>query len=73
MENLTRLFQKKKQQQQHMKRLNFITQFKNEFLLMCTHCRDVLVKMPDIEIRKIFFSVKHLNGIFAYTRNEKET
>ena len=70
MENLTRLFQKKKQ---HMKRLNFITQFKNEFLLTCTHCRDVLVKMPDIEIRKIFVSVKHLNGIFAYTRNEKET
>ena len=70
MENLTRLFQKKKQ---HMKRLNFITQFKNEFLLTCTNCRDVLVKMPDIEIRKIFFSVKHLNGIFAYTRNEKET
>ena len=56
-----------------MKRLNFITQFKNEFLLTCTHCRDVLVKMPDIEIRKIFVSVKHLNGIFAYTRNEKET
>ena len=71
MENLTRLFQKKKKK--HMKRLNFITQFKNEFLLTCTNCRDVLVKMPDIEIRKIFFSVKHLNGIFAYTRNEKET
>ena len=33
-----------------MKRVNFITQFKNEFLLPFTGCRKVLGKMPDYTV-----------------------
>ena len=45
MENLSRVFQKKK----YMKRLTFITQFKVDFLLSFTSCKKVLGKMPDIK------------------------
>ena len=40
-ENLSGVFKKI-----HVKRLNFITQFKIEFLLPITGCRKVLGKMP---------------------------
>ena len=45
MENLSRVFQKQTKKK-HMKRLNVITQFKIEFLLLFSSCRKVLGKMP---------------------------
>ena len=44
MENLSRVFKKK----QHIKRLNFITQFKIEFLPPFAACRKVPGKMADL-------------------------
>ena len=45
MENLSRVFQNKKEKK-NMKRLSFIiSQFKIEFLLLLTGCRKVLEKM----------------------------
>ena len=40
---------KNKKEKKNMKRLSFITQFKNEFLLSCTGCRKVLGKMPALD------------------------
>ena len=45
MENISRVFQKQKRKK-NMKRLNFITLFKIEFLLPFTGCKKVLGKMP---------------------------
>ena len=39
---------KTKKEKKHMKKLSFITQFKIEFLLPFTGCREVLGKMPDV-------------------------
>ena len=50
MENLSRVFQDKKEKK-HMKKLSFKTQFKTDFLLPFTGCRKVLVKMP---VSKLF-------------------
>lgn len=47
MKHLSRVFQKKKKKKM-MKRLSFITKFKNEFLLPLTGFRKVFEKMPDI-------------------------
>ena len=41
---------KNKKEKKHMKRLSFITQFKNQFLLLFTGCRKVLGKMPDLSV-----------------------
>ena len=38
---------KNKKKEEHMNRLSFITQFKIEFLLSFTGCRNVLGKMLD--------------------------
>ena len=38
---------KKKKKKKNMKRLNFITQFKIEFLLSFSGCRKVLGKIPE--------------------------
>ena len=46
MKNLSGVFQK--QEEKHMKRSSFITQFKIKFLLPFTGCRKVLGKMPGI-------------------------
>ena len=46
MENLSRVFQKQKRKK-HMIRLSFIRQFKIEFILMFTRCREVLGKMHE--------------------------
>ena len=45
MENISRVFQKQKRKK-NMKRFNFITLFKIEFLLPFTGCKKVLGKMP---------------------------
>ena len=51
-ENLSRVFQKQKTKNKkkikNRKRLNFMTQFKIEFLLPFTGCRKVLEKMPGL-------------------------
>ena len=44
MENLSRVFQKQKRKKTH-EEIEFITQFKIEFLLLFTGCRKVLGKM----------------------------
>ena len=36
-----------------MKRLSFITQFKIEILILLTHCRKVLGKMP-VNVRSVY-------------------
>ena len=73
MENYSRVFRKQnKTKTKKEKRLNFITQFKNDFLLTFSGCRKVLGKMPDIQINKSPV-YKHLKGTFAYTRNKKDT
>ena len=48
MKNFSRVLKKKQtnKQTKNMKRLNFITQFKIEFLLQFTGCLKVLGKMP---------------------------
>ena len=50
MENLSRVFQDKKEKK-HLKKLSFKTQFKTELLLTFTGCRKMLVKMP---VSKLF-------------------
>ena len=62
--NLSEAFQK--QEKRHMKRLSFITQFKIEFLLRLTGCREVLGKMPaNIKISICFFAGNTDYAIFG--------
>ena len=37
-----------KEKKRHIEKLSFIAQFKFEFLLMFTGCREVVRKMPDL-------------------------
>ena len=57
MEDLSRVFQKTKQ---NMKRLSFITQFKIVFLLAFTGYRKVLGKMVAFVSKSVYYIRRHL-------------
>ena len=57
MDNLSRVFQI--QSKINMKRLSFITQFKIQFLLLLTSCKQVLGKMSAIKASKSFIPPSH--------------